>query len=550
MSTEYELLYLAIILFISFALRFFPRLFRKYGIAGDMFFQFALARILREHNFRQPPRLPRLLVPEHIYVPSLYALLIAPFSEKVQLRIERLTGALTDTSLVLIAYLVTKWFVNYYQLTHLIFLPLLVSFGLAIFPGFLRIGTGPRAYQGTPRVLAQVLYNLHIFAFLLFSVTGQIPYAILALIAGSLLFVTAKFAVQAMVFFAPFVIIGIDISYCWVLLGSFALSVAISRGQAFRFFLAQIDHSVFYQKRLFVIGQQINSKNYLKLELGNLRNYLSEAYQALKAIFRLNFLQAFKWVFKEKYFLHCLIIHFFPILFLFFNYQEVAPMNDFTKYLAILSVGGFIIYFLTGTQFFKFLGEPERYLEYTTIPVFILVGILLLNVNNWAILIAYIIYSSIAYFFYISHYLDYTKLFDQSFLENREMFETFNKEEEGNFMTVSGGHWEIYYRTNFPILSPGGNKNYRIFSIDDFMKIWGKTVSQPSPKYLLNNLNKFQITYLVGQKARLNNLFRKFDQSIFEKITEPIYENDHMFYCRVKPEEVKKALAENPQFPL
>ncbi|MBK9801173.1 MAG: hypothetical protein IPP56_16115 [Bacteroidetes bacterium] len=105
-----QLILLLLILVFCFALRAYPRVRLKYGIASDSFFHLKHAADIRADHMQVFYELKNSVIKIVYSYPYLYHWLLALFSDRTRPWAERFTGAFFDTFNVLIIYVFTRWY--------------------------------------------------------------------------------------------------------------------------------------------------------------------------------------------------------------------------------------------------------------------------------------------------------------------------------------------------------------------------------------------------------------------------------------------------------
>ena len=193
---------------------------------SDTYFHLYCAATIRKKSFRLPNKLPRIVLDHEYTYPFLYHCLLAIFPIKIRHWAERVSGAVFDTISVVIVYLFSRWL---FQTHSNPYLAEMVAALYAFSPGLLRMGSGPRAYNGSPRTMGQMLYVLHATSAFVGIHENSIGFLTISVISGSMLTVTAKFGTQVLLMFGIFFFGFFSVKYAAILGSSFALSGGTSR---------------------------------------------------------------------------------------------------------------------------------------------------------------------------------------------------------------------------------------------------------------------------------------------------------------------------------
>ncbi len=482
-----------IILF-SFLIRAFPRLLHPNALVADTYFHLYCAGVLSDNSWKIPDRIPRIILNHQYSYPFLYHLLLALFSSRSRAWAERMTGAVFDTINVVLIYLFSSWAVKANGLPVPQWLPLLVASLFAFSPALLRVGSGPRAYNGSPRVMGQTLYLIHILCcFYALSANSWLA-LILGVLAGAGVIVAAKFGNQVLLFFGiPFTLFVSP--YYLLLLGSCLLvALLLWKGRAWRVVMGHLRHSIFYFQHL----QRI----YLYRHLRSLKDYWKSAVTQAWRVFRNGDLQgAVKWHYSEPHPLHLLITVYPQFLLVPLLLSRYRSMGGWEQFLLIWAGAALLCFLATKAKCLLFLGEGERYLEYALFPSLWLGAkfcLLRWEPVVWGFL-AYSILSAIYYLW------DYHRLFrpnDEEFFRTEKAFAELNRMPSGAIMPIGSFQWQSLYWSNFPVLTSGGNVDERILSLEEFLLVYGR-YPYPSEQFQ-RILTEYDVSYIVTDRDHLD----------------------------------------------
>lgn len=222
-------------------------------------------------------------------------------------------------------------------------------FWMLLFP-LLRLfwGKTGRAHSFSERPFATFFGNLYLLmVFILTEIQYSIWTLAIAVIAGSVVIFSSKFAFQAMVFFSVgFSIIFLTAEPLMVLGLTLAFAALITRGHSVRILISSVRWSIFYRQFLQARTSKTNRNFYLELLKGPVPTWLAQAKS-----------NPIVGMFLDNPFL--LIAQ----IMLFFA-DSPSPWH------AWLSVGVVLVLAISASPL-TFLGEPGRYLEFAIIPIFI-----------------------------------------------------------------------------------------------------------------------------------------------------------------------------------
>ncbi len=492
---------------LCFLLRIIPRLILPDAIASDSYFHLFCGRLLRERGLRLPKRLPYILINHEYTYPPLYHLFLALFPVKAQRYIERVSGALFDSAVLLVLT---------FFLPRLRFDGGLAEWTLllyAVSPPLLLAWTGPRAYSGSPRILAQLFYVIHACSFFTSLSTHSILWNTVSIVAGALVILTANFGVQVLIFFGPLFIACVSPAYLIVLIGSFPAAYILSLGHSNRVLYGQYAHMRFYYRHL-------RQRLLWIYPWGDFAGYLSRAKRAAgNALFHTN-ARAFRdWIFNEVYPIQILVIQ-YPHLPLSI---AAAAGSLIPWYWTAWMTSGLIWFALTKFKFLLFIGEGERYLEYSIVPS-LLLAVALGRAHPWA-LIAFVAYSigfiPLALRSFIVRFRDEAS----RVAEEAAFFENVNALPSGTVLPLGGAYWKVLYYVRHPLVWNGCNMDEKLFTEEEFRLVCDN-FPLPSGRFA-EIQQRYQVGYVVAEKSSLQRYVSSIldDRSSFSDRTELLFES-------------------------
>ena len=313
---------------------------------GDTFFHLLISESIKANHWHYPTSLRNVTFDEaerkysYLAYPPLFHYLIAIFPEKHFLRVSR-TLNLVIISLVstLAAGLVYFMFGNVFAT---LFACLVVTFNMSVFE---------LEAMFTPRPLGLLLYSL-IFFFAVFSGQGWASVVIIVLV-GSLLFLTHKFAVQALVFvLVPYAVLFNEPFLVLGLMFAFLLAFIVSRGSYLKI-LKEHTYWLYFYFRL-----PNRMKIIYKLQrivVGNLWLF------AVASLLVLGFLGGVGGVF------------------------QLSSLSLKVLFWAFAPLAGALI---VAIPQISFLGEEYRYIEYSLVPTAIAAAFLFVGLSIYATIIS------------------------------------------------------------------------------------------------------------------------------------------------------------------
>lgn len=510
-----EYLFLAGILLLTFVMRVLPRMGLKYAFGGDTFFHLYMGRAIRNNNHRIPDRIPNIVLDHNYTYPYLYHRILSFFEEEGRLTAERMTGPVLDSVNTLIIYVFSSWAVTNFNISAPGYFPLLAALLFSLSPALLTVAGGPRAYSGSPRILGQTFYLLHITTYFYYSVTGDIWLLSLSVVSGSFLLISSKFGVQVLLFFGVFFCIFYSSFYLFVILMSVAVCGIFTKGRVFKVIEGHFRHSEFYLKFLKSVNQAIGPvKDYLDLKI-----YLARFFSNIKKLLTGKIGIFFKWLLSERYFLHFTVIAFPQLIFLAFYYSKFDRDNALISFLFLWVAASVVWFVLTSIGYLRFLGEGERYLEFSLAGSTFLTVLYLLTHGMQEWLVVYSVYCVIIY---LLHVFIFRKRFiaqNEEYLLDNDLFKEFNRMDKGVVIPF-GNEWQMLYRADHPLLTYGANIDTRKIPVKEFNHIF-YNAHMPS-KHLDEFVERFKAKYILTNKDNLETYLSEVypDRVIFDSITE------------------------------
>lgn len=507
--------------------RALPRIACPDSIPSDTWFHLYCARAIREARLRVPRELPRIVLPhEHTY-PFLYHVALALFPEPARRIAERWTGAVLDACLVLAAWLFATWLEGATGRDSGGLLPLLAAAVFAFSPALLRLGSGPRAYNGSPRVLGQLLYFIHITLAVHAWFADSIVSLTVSAVAGAALLLSAKFSVQVMLLFGLFVAALVTPLYLILLAAAIMLAHVLSAGRAWRVFVGHYRHSKFYAtvlQRVFLHPHRQGFAEYW----GRLRHHLAHALRSRQAG------GVWTWLLSENYRWHLLAVAFTPFLLAPVWLQDFPRMSGPERLLAAWALAGLAYFLVFQVRRLAFLGEAERYLEYALFPA-VLLGLLSLPPGWHWLAWAYLGYCLLAAWHFSREYVRRNADQSRDFPAAQRVCDALCALEVGVVMPIGSHHWEALCRTSFPILTIGVNIDDTLLPREDFALVYG---AYPYPSSEFEAIvERFQVRYVYSDKASLDHYARnivKDPDRVYSRL-EPIAESQAVVIYRVRP---------------
>jgi hypothetical protein len=519
------------ILIFSFFVRFGLRLKYKDALSSDTYFHMSTARSIRESGFKIPKTVDNYVLPhEHLY-PHLYHVILAMFGEASRRLVERLSAAFFDTLNVAITYLFFNHYLVEMHFKDAEYWSLVFCAVVAISPGLLRTYGGPRAYNGSPRILGQFLYLSHFYAFIIFAQDGNFWFLGVAAVALALLTFTAKFGVQVALFFAP-AFFFVDWYYGAVLGGAFVIAIILTKGLALRILQTNFVHSYsyFYKQKEILYPRHRTVKHYLQAVKWNLACLLKEG----------KVKQFLRWIFSEKHSIHLLIIMFPYYIILIVSLFYGPSWTPMFTGLYALTFASLIVFFLTKNKPFLFLGEAERYLEYALFALvpFGLIWCMLFQLE-WVIY-AYLGYSFLLMLHFIPIVSKFLSRMEKDALELESFKEVLAVEGGGRGRVFPNPCYltkDIVYHFDCKVVSYyPGSVDEKLLSREENDFIYHNG-GQEISKHIFEVFDKYEVLFLLCTKEAMKTFFENvFEQerSEFDAQMELLKETDKFQLYRYK----------------
>ncbi|WP_317898641.1 hypothetical protein [Aurantibacillus circumpalustris] len=486
---------LYLILIVAFSLRILPRILLPKAIGDDGYSYFSDAQLIRDHKQRMPEFYNKTLFKSKFGYAHYYSKLLSLFPKKFEIIVEMIVSPLADTLIVLVSFLFFKDVMEYSHLQIEEYYYLLFAAVLTLLPAYLKNDTGPRAYQGSARVIGQLFFLLIVLMFHKYISSNNFIFLMLASFVGSLMFPMSAFGSQAFIFTGIFIGLVLPSYYLVVVLSAVFLFL-ISFGKAIQRFEGRFGHYNWYFK--FYQKATLYKWKYLS-------NPISDYFTQIK--FWLKLLVTFKWRSLLIYFnicynpIHLLVTSFFFFVSAFFFFNSD---NGVLNFLSTVVLSVLLVYLLTMLKPLLFLGEAYRYLEYGVVPGLILFFIQFNN-YKWFLpfILIWMLIAIVRYIYYVIEFLRNNKSSNDNYPFYQEFFLRINPLIEGNV------YGSVYFRTKaayFGTFNYFGNRgfmNLNYLSLDDNYLAFG---NYPAPSGdFIALIRRFDLKYWLTTKNDLDD---------------------------------------------
>jgi hypothetical protein len=340
-------------------------MFCKEARGMDAYYHLLAARRIRERRFRYPRTFDEYLLPGIYDYPPLFHYLVGLFPSSWHLEVERWISAVCDAIHGIIVYLFSIYYLKHAGFPRdPAYAALWVSFLFLLSPSLTYIGSGPRAYQGTPRTLGELFFTLCMACSIVHVFQGDVAFLLGGGIFGGLILLTSKFGSQVFVFFFLAFLVSLRGStWVAVLLLAFFTAWFFSWGHYKEILLGHIEHSSYYRKAISKRFYLVRAKNRwagLKTAVHQWKRAPLEAARTL--LMDNTYVLLFV---KNPQLVYLLVL-------LFAAEYTYSPGSV----LLFTWVGaGVLAFVVTSFRPFLFLGEAERYLEYVLFPQLLLISL-------------------------------------------------------------------------------------------------------------------------------------------------------------------------------
>lgn len=338
-------------------LRIIPKFFNN-KINSDTWGHFVLAESIRRNGFKIPNKVDGYLLPNEFDYPFGFHILLSFIPLEYRIKFERVISAFFDTIFVVIAYLLFTYLFPLFDIE--ISLAFYCSLLLSLSPTLLKVSSGPRAYDATPRVFAELLIFLYFICMLFFYIDGNYFSYLIAIFIASISLLTSKFSLQVLILFSLIMTIFLNsLSLFIAPIFVFITALILSNGKYMKIFLGQLKHL-----------HLLATKNRDTFTVNRIEDYK----QFFVHIMKFDFKNAYR-IFNNKLVYLNFIYKDFEILILIVLFYFIGNTieNEYYVYFYSWFVAGFISFLITGNHQFKFIGEADRYLEYSIFPVYMLI---------------------------------------------------------------------------------------------------------------------------------------------------------------------------------
>lgn len=490
----------------TFVLRSSPLFFIKEYKGTDRFSHLYYINVIRESKHHIPKKTDQILTSGFLGYPMLLHWILSFFDEGTVKKIEPYLGSLWDSLHATLLFISSIYiFSTIYDLNSAISMSLLACVIFVFTPAFMK--PGARTFSISARPVGGLLVSISLITAILFTQIDNNIYALISIFSASLVFLSSKFSAQALFFISLGLgILTLNIFSFFIPILAFLLAIAISKGQYLTVLRGHIRYLHFYSKYI-----QFHHNRLLPVPLNTLFWDLINRTITIKDLL--------KEVGKRPTFRLLIFVPYLLVFFIGF-YSVGFSKYPIINYLVFWAITPLFLFALFNNRYLKFLGEPDRYMEYGIFPISLYIAFVVAsNQYLYYILAATILFSIGIIIFNTLVIVKFTSINEKLGIVKSELVEYLNSTSE-IFRTlpiplVLGK--EIVYKTKHKAVVFMGNMGTSKESREEF-----KLLVPDEYPYISKELDKiidyFKCNALIVDKEMAGN----YDFSTYDKI----FEND------------------------
>lgn len=358
MRFSFEFLIFSIIISLTtFFIRAIYRILNKGDRSSDAWAHLYFIDLIRKNGHRPPSKITQFLTTGFLGYPIFVHWLLSFFDKRTTEKIEPFFGALVDSIHNLFLFSASIFlFEKQMRVAQYGSVAFIASMIFAVTP--MLVKSGARVFSISMRPVGGLLFSITTFFLFEFYWTNDFRFLVGAVLIASFIFLSSKFAVQVLVIFYFFFTLIKGTTLLLVVLAGFLLALLFSLGQYLRVFKGHINHLSFYAKTLqfkhplithLTSAKKRRNVSIIKEKLSDLI-LLVQRTPTLKMMAYAPFL--FLWIISLVY------------------ERMYADYIFFDLSLWVLIPIVACLFF--SIKYMRFLGEPERYMEYSIFPLSIL----------------------------------------------------------------------------------------------------------------------------------------------------------------------------------
>lgn len=355
-----------------------------------------------------------------------------------------------------------------------------------------------------------------IYSIVLFSVSGSILYLFIAGLMIMLIFLSSQFATQFVLFFSIIVsVLFTDIVYMLPLLGGILVMFILFYNYTKILIKGQLNHKIVYSQHLaerFILKQRPSVWRDIYIELPK-QIYYFVTRQIGKE----------KFGFIDYMLNNSIVIFLFEMPFLFAIFIDGAHFeNENLIKLSFIILSTIIIFFITTFKKMRFLGEPERYLEFA-LPLVVLLLTYALSFSMMIILLLYSFMFVLGYYIYKKLTYKEVNVINADSKEVESVIVKFGEEEGFKIITNSSETGKYFFNTNIKMYFYLVNMR----SVDGmkFQDVFTDVYPMLRPEVLPLMIIKYNIPYIFLKNIEKEKYLLELEES--EVNIELIYEGEN-----------------------
>ncbi|UCD93173.1 MAG: hypothetical protein JSV43_04545 [Methanobacteriota archaeon] len=476
------LIWLLLVCIIVFAVRSAFRLEHPQARGSDVWFHLHASEGIRKNSHKMPEALDGFVIKTPFDYPPLVHYLLSFISRKNRERLEPFFGSGVDIVQAIALFLFTFSLTSNYQAAFL------SGILFAFFP--MLVKADARVFFLSPRPFGELFASLGIILTLFFVWFGDIPSLALSMFCLSFVFLSSKFGTQAIVFlYIALTFFLLNGYIILILLGGLLLAILISKGHYVKVLKGHIRHSAFYRRAI------VHKHSWTKQISGAGEGKTSGERLLITAL-------------KNPIFYAIAYSPLLVLLLLFLVFKlDVFVNNNILLALLAWSGTSLLLVVVISTPELRYLGEAERYMEYSSIPLCAVISIAAFLVDSsytWILLGFLLLYSMILIYF--SHQQAVTEFVKRppSQTDTEELFAHLSQIPGSAVLCVPiTTSFEVSYKSHHWTVFWGGNVPEPPFSRDDFDFIFEHEFPFPSDD-LDPLIRKYRADHLLVWKGSLD----------------------------------------------
>lgn len=454
----------------------------KYITSKDNFTFFNLIKNYKDSNHRIPKNLGQYIFGRNVYPCFLsWFLSFIPMKYNVKV-IDRYFNHFIDYIQFCFLFFVAFFF------TSNLYVCFFASVLFIVSPIFLKYKS--RTFLLSSRALGNLLVSLFIVFSFLFVEYNYVFYALILVFLFALVLLSHRFASQVLFFYSIFLIIIYDFRFIIVLSLGILLALLLSNGFYFQILKGHVGQLYYFKKADNKNDMVKGDSEFLKM----IKFFINPIKNKEKIRNRISLGV-----------IYTPTLFFLPYIVYYVLIENISLMHHL-YYFLLCSIFFVFLMFFTSFKITRFLGQQDRYLEYSLIPLAYLSAYILIYDFNMLTLIIYLIIFLISTGIYLRYYsINLRKGKDEKIdlynKSKKELIDFLNKIPVSRLVSIPMNlSHEIIFLSKHKLLFNAGalDKN----TVKDFMDI---SPYFPYPDVQVAR-DKYKIEYLVVEKNQLENM--------------------------------------------